>query len=253
MLTVLFEFLRVPQADPEGWEDTPDQLRGWVVRRHTSEGMATLGQGPSTVVQVALLVLVVVPGAVYQFLRERWRGPVPGERDLGERVLRAVTASLVLDGLYVVVAGPWLVELLHSSGWGVLQARARLVGAVALVLFVLVPAGAAGAVSWWQRRSGRAGYRATTTAWEHMFRQQSSCFVRARLKDGKWVGGWYGSKSYVSCYPYPEQIFLESAWQLLPDGGFARKTEETGGLHLSRADTDILEVFKPNVRAPKEM
>lgn len=62
-------------------------------------------QPPATVVQLALLVLLVLPGITYQFVRERRRGPVPGERDLGERVLRAIVASIALDALYVVVAG----------------------------------------------------------------------------------------------------------------------------------------------------
>lgn len=62
-------------------------------------------QAPATVVQLALLVLLVLPGITYQFVRERRRGPVPGERDLGERVLRAIVASIALDALYVVVAG----------------------------------------------------------------------------------------------------------------------------------------------------
>lgn len=62
-------------------------------------------QAPATAVQLALLVLLVLPGTTYQFVRERRRGPVPGERDLGERVLRAIVASIALDALYVVAAG----------------------------------------------------------------------------------------------------------------------------------------------------
>ncbi|MEV0799721.1 DUF6338 family protein [Kribbella sp. NPDC050281] len=45
---------------------------------------------PSTVLQVALLALFVLPGITYQFLRERWRGPVPFTRD-PKAVLRATT------------------------------------------------------------------------------------------------------------------------------------------------------------------
>jgi hypothetical protein len=87
-----------------------------------------LGQAPTTVLQLGLLVLVVLPGITYQFLRERWRGPVPGERDLGERVLRSLVASMLLDALYLIVAGPALARLAKRSlakGWG----RGRRAGA----------------------------------------------------------------------------------------------------------------------------
>lgn len=75
-------------------------------------------QAPATVVQLALLVLLVVPGVTYQFIREHRRGPVPGERDLGERVLRAIVASIALDALYAVVAGPALVRPVRGTGGG---------------------------------------------------------------------------------------------------------------------------------------
>ncbi|WP_436841906.1 DUF6338 family protein [Streptomyces bobili] len=29
------------------------------------------------------------------------------------------------------------------------------------------------------------------------------CFIRARLKSGSWVGGWYGAGSYASSHPVP--------------------------------------------------
>jgi hypothetical protein len=208
-----------------------------------------MGEAPSTVLQVALLVFVVLPGIVFQFLRERWRGPVPGEQDLGERVLRAVTASIILDGLYLVVAGPQLVSLIRGQGnrgWDGLAEQPRSAGAVGLLLFVLLPAAAAGALSWWQRRQiPDASYARAPTAWDQMFRERGSCLVRMRLKDGAWVGGWYGSNSYVSSYPQAPEVFLESAWQLNPDGSFARRTKQTAGLLVRGGDIDILELFEP--------
>ena len=67
-------------------------------------------QPPTTVQQLIFLVLLVLPGLVYQFLRERWRGPVPGEQNLSERVLRAMTASIALDSIYAIAVGPRLAE-----------------------------------------------------------------------------------------------------------------------------------------------
>ncbi|MFF4529448.1 DUF6338 family protein [Streptomyces sp. NPDC001407] len=211
-----------------------------------------MGQAPSTVFQLAVLVLFVLPGAVYQFLRERWRGPVPQERTLSERVLRALVASVVLDTAYAVVVGPELLHLVRFGDGGLLWAeeRIRLVGLCGLVLFVAVPTAAAAAVSLLQRRRLRARYQGTPSAWDHIFRDRRPCFVRLRLKDGTWVGGWYGNKSYATSYPQPCELHLESAWRMLGDGSFVERVEGTAGLHVRGADVDIVEMVDAPITAP---
>ncbi|MCX5144053.1 DUF6338 family protein [Streptomyces sp. NBC_00338] len=212
-----------------------------------------MGQSPSTVLQVMLLVLVVLPGVTYQFLRERLRGPVPGERDLGERVLRAVAASVVLDTLYLVAAGPQLVRFARYSGaggWEAVARQPRPAGLLGLALFVVVPAAAAGGVTWWQRRLRPARYGSTPTAWDHLFRDAGPCFVRMRMRDGAWVGGWYGNNSYATSYPQPPEIHLESAWLMRADGSFVRPVRDSAGLHIRAADTDVLELLHRPAAAP---
>lgn len=200
-------------------------------------------QAPSTVVQFALLVLLVLPGVTYQFIRERRRGPVPGERDLGERVLRAIVASICLDALYAVVAGPALVRLARSpdAGWTGFTERPRLVGAVAVLLFLAVPAVAAVAVSVVESRRRRSRFVRTPTAWDHAFADREPCFVRVRLKDGNWAGGWYGDRSYASSYPHPADLYLESARVMGADGTFGERVRGTAGLRLRAEDFDVLE------------
>lgn len=203
-----------------------------------------MGQAPSTVTQVALLILFVLPGITYQFLRERWRGPIAGERDLGERVLRAIAASVALNAVYLIVAGPELLSLAHGSnsgGWDGFVQRPRLVGVVALMLFVVLPAAAAAGVSWIEQRRRNTSYRRTPTAWDHAFQDRHPCFVRARLKDGSWVGGWYGTRSYSTSYPQPAELFLESARRMSRDGSFGARVNQTAGLHLRASDIDVLE------------
>ena len=83
------------------------------------EGHTAMPHAPTTVAQVVIVLILVLPGVTYQFVRERARGLAPGHRDLGERVLRAVTAGIVLDTVYVLLAGPWLVHLVYDrrNGW----------------------------------------------------------------------------------------------------------------------------------------
>lgn len=215
-----------------------------------------MGEAPSTVVQIALTVLVVLPGMTYQFLRERWRGPVPGQHELGERVLRAVTASAILDTVYLIVAGPQLITLARGTSaypWGGLERDPRLSGLVALLLFIVVPAAAAAGVSAQQRRHLRARFRGTPTAWDHAFRDREPCFVRARLKSGGWVGGWFGSRSFASSYPNPGELFLQTAWRMNKDGSFAARSQQTAGLYVRYEDIDVLEIINPSpATSPEE-
>ena len=140
-----------------------------------------------TIQQIVLLVLFVLPGISYQFVRERVRGPVPGEQDLGQRVLRAVTASIALDALYLIIAGPQLLRLIKQTGqpwFAASGANLRQAALVALALFIAIPAAAAWAVGQVQQRHRPARFRPEPTAWDYIFRSRSACFVRARLKSG---------------------------------------------------------------------
>ncbi|MGO9349547.1 MAG: DUF6338 family protein [Mycobacterium sp.] len=59
--------------------------------------------------QALTVLLVVVPGFVYQGRLARLRGPTPEDRDLlGVRILRALAASAMFGLAYLVVLGPSL-------------------------------------------------------------------------------------------------------------------------------------------------
>ena len=201
----------------------------------------------STIQQVVLIVLFVLPGISYQFVRERVRGPVPGEQDLGERVLRALTASIALDALYLIIAGPQLLRLIKQTGkpwFAASDANPRLAALVALALFIAIPAAAAWVVGQTQQRRRPARFQPEPTAWDYIFRSRSTCFVRARLKSGRWVGGWYGLKSHAAAYPNEADFYLESAWEMASDGSFVRRIKSTG-LYLRMDNVDYIELVQP--------
>jgi hypothetical protein len=201
----------------------------------------------TTIQQIVLLVLFVLPGISYQFVRERMRGPVPGEQDIGQRVLRALTASVALDALYLIIAGPLILRLIKQTGqpwFADSAANPRLAALAALVLFIAIPAAAAWTVGQLQQRHRPARFQPEPSAWDYIFRGRSACFVRARLKSGRWVGGWYGRKSHAAGYPNATDFYLESAWEMASDGAFVRRVEGAG-LYLRMDNVEYIELVQP--------
>jgi hypothetical protein len=108
---------------------------------------------PDTVTQLAILVLFVLPGIVYQTVRARFAGEAPQNRDTTNKILRALAASVVLVSVYLVLLGPRIVRAL---GGGSDQARVwidnhpRQAGLLALALLFAAPAlGALAAARRW--------------------------------------------------------------------------------------------------------
>ncbi|MFE5629740.1 DUF6338 family protein [Streptomyces sp. NPDC056543] len=196
--------------------------------------------------QLTILLVLVLPGVFYQAVREHLRGAVAAEQEPQNRIVRAVAAGALFDAVYAAAAGPWLVRLLTGDGRGPVAGmleRPREAGLAALLLVVAVPSGIAWAEAVRDRRRRRARYEPTPTAWDALFRDRGSCFVRARLKNGLWVGGWLGSRSAVSAYPHPGDLYLQSQYRMAPDGAFLGKVPDTGGVYLRAADIDVLEVL----------
>jgi hypothetical protein len=70
------------------------------------------------------------------------------------------------------------------------------------------------------------------------------CFVRARTKDGDWIGGWYGHNSHAAGYPSSTDLYLESSWHMTPDGEFAGRVEQTAGLYIRAEELSVLEFIE---------
>lgn len=207
-----------------------------------------MSQTPTTVAQIALLIMFVLPGVTFQLVRERFRGPISGHRDLGERVLRAVAATVTLDAVYLIIAGPSLVRLVYAKGswFGGVAESPRIAAVVALMLFVAIPASAAWTVSWRERRRSASAYRPVPTSWDFAV-QRKPCFVRVRTTGGDWVGGWYGTRSHASSHPNATDLYLESSWRMSAAGEFLERVEHTAGLYLHADEIRVLEFIEAPV------
>ncbi|MET8170082.1 DUF6338 family protein [Streptomyces sp. NPDC005329] len=208
---------------------------------------------PSTVQQLAILVLLVLPGTSYLFARERLLGVREAEQEATNRFLRALGVGVLLDAVYLIAAGPQLVRLLRGDGAGSLAGvvdRPRAVGLWLLLLVVVLPT----LVAWAEaarvrrRRAAVLDHQAPT-AWDAVFMDRGACFVRVRLKNGGWAGGWYGTRSRASIYPQPGDLFLESQYHMEPGGAFGPRMPGTGGLYLRAADVDLVEFYEPRPRS----
>lgn len=85
----------------------------------------------------------------------------------------------------------------------------------------------------------------TERPWDYFFSQGTVCWVLITLKSGKKFGGFYGSKSFASSRPEPEQIYLEKHWALDVDGDFDHELKETLGIIILANDIESIEFIEP--------
>lgn len=83
----------------------------------------------------------------------------------------------------------------------------------------------------------------TLKPWDYVFEKRNEYWIIATLKDGKQIAGLYGSSSFASSAPAPEQLYLEEAWVLNDDGGFDRKRLDTAGIMILSTDLVTIELF----------
>lgn len=83
----------------------------------------------------------------------------------------------------------------------------------------------------------------TGKPWDYVFGQRKRLWVVVSLKDGKRFGGLYGSKSFASSAPNPEEIYLQESWELNGDGGFERARTDSAGIMILTSEIVSIEFF----------
>ena len=204
---------------------------------------------PSSVTQLLILLLFVVPGFVYQAVRISVRGRLPLDIELSTRIVRAIVLSGIFALVYLMVLGDLLIDAAQGKGWGFEHPR---VGAFfALLGGIIIPAGLALVRlpdwNWIARVRTRVPeitrYDPTPTAWDKTFQNASQCFIRISMKDGTWIAGYYGSESYATSYPETQQVFLEQAFFVSDDGTLGQRIEGTLGVMVDCSDIQFLQVL----------
>jgi Family of unknown function (DUF6338) len=207
---------------------------------------------------------------VFGTVLQRLRGPTPEDRDVGTRVLRAAAVGVGLDLVYVLTAGPTLVRQFraadsattHSAAF-VLHPREAALWALLLVAVipgllslivhaqaVLRDAPRGLTVAERLRRVAHTTYRTTPTAWDYIALKRGGCFVRIRLPEGEYIGGWVDERAFVSGYPEPRDLFIASQWALDPQGRFLHKIVGTLGFYVAIGDSVLVEWLQPTSPEP---
>jgi hypothetical protein len=178
---------------------------------------------PDTFQAVAVLILAVLPGALYVWAFERVVGP--WGIGLTDRLLRFTGISASLHVLLAPITYRWYRLYVHS---GDLAAGKTLPRAVwfTLIAYVFVPMTVGYLIGQATKRNIRwarfiVGEQPAPRAWDELFLQGGSGYVRLRLKGagngkGQWVAGWFGSAriggelrhSRVARYPETQDLYL---------------------------------------------
>lgn len=207
------------------------------------------------------MLLLIVPGFVYAGTRRYLRGGATAdEKEFSVRLVHGIAASVVLDCLYLVTLGPWLVDISQTTSGdslGIVAERPRLVGVLVIVLVVVAPVILAGAVTWilsrdWiTTRLDRLPFSPTPSAWDHIAPERFNCFVRVRTADGKWVGGYIDDEStFFSTYPEPRDLFIPEQWEMGDDGSFISQMEDSLGVYVPLSGTERIGWLRGPVQPP---
>ena len=192
---------------------------------------------PTTVIAVFIVVVAVLPGSMYTWAYERQASAFGVT--FADRTLRFLAVSLLF---HLVLAWPEYAlyrVAFAGSTFGVWQFAAAW-GAALLV--VLIPA-AIGTVlgglyttrnsregwTWLRQRLSPVreqrllrlalGRTPAPRAWDDLFSDRPTVYIRVRTTDGTWLAGLFADDSYAGGYPHDTDLLLEEAWEIRAEDG----------------------------------
>jgi hypothetical protein len=192
---------------------------------------------PTTVIAVLLVVVAVLPGSMYIWGYERQASAFGVT--FADRTLRFIAISL----LFHLVLG-WPEYLLYRVAANGPQFAAGQFAAawMAAVLLVVIPAAVGTFLGglyttrnsregWtWLRRGLSSereqrllrlalGRTPAPRAWDDLFSDRPTVYIRVRTIDGTWLAGLFADDSYAGGYPHDADLLLEQAWHVNADDG----------------------------------
>jgi Family of unknown function (DUF6338) len=193
---------------------------------------------PDSLLALGILLVAVLPGAIYTWAFEREAGPYGVT--LADRVLRFVAGSTVM---HLVLGWPeYLVFRLAIEGRERILAGQFAVLWLGLLVLAALPA-AAGTVlgELYATRTARTGWRGlrrwltanqerrllrfllgrdpAPRAWDDLFSEQLQCYLRVRTTGDRWLAGKFAGASYAAGYPDQPDLLMEEAYEVDQETG----------------------------------
>lgn len=200
----------------------------------------------SSLKTLALVIAFVVPGLI---ARWAWRSIVVSAT-VDQKM--EMLSSLVASAWCYVIMSP-LLYLAYDAGLSTFWAARPMLSALAAfgVIFawpVVAGVGAAkiaGNRTWNSITSAIGIRRPEPRAWDTFFASRQSGFVRVTFQDGGVIGGVFHTRSAVSCFPTPEDLFLESHYRLDPQTArFVEPVPRTMGVWVDMKSVKYVEFFE---------
>jgi len=188
--------------------------------------------------KLVLFIFFVIPGFIT--LKAYGLLAATGHRESSQQLIDAVAYSCI-D--YAILAFP--ISILETSN---LRAEAPYwyFGIWASFLLVIP---VALAFAFWKLRSTDLFQKVLPhpvgRPWDFFFAQRRQLWAVVTLKDGRKVGGLFGSKSFASSHPYSHELYLEDAWLVNADDGLERVRSRTAGVLIAGSDISTIEFFNP--------
>lgn len=213
---------------------------------------------PSSVTQLLVVLVLVIPGFVYQAVRIRIIGRKPGDTDLPTRVLRAIVVSTVFALLYLFALGPEITTAAQAQAE--LADHPRRAASLGFLAAFVIPTMSAIALNRNQielklnraffkhpvktiRAEEWTRYDPRPSSWDVAFEGASVGFVRVRMADGTWVAGYYGPNSYASSHPDGRNLFLELAYAVDTTGKIGDPITSSAGVVIDCTSALVVELL----------
>lgn len=187
---------------------------------------------PDTFQSLAILLVALLPGALYVWSFERQVGQ--WGVGLADRFLRFVGWTAIFQAALAPVTywfwwtkWPVVRDVGLPTWWMWFAAMAYVVAP--LVIGTAVGKGARTSSTW---SKWFTGPNPAPRAWDYLFTSGKSGWVRVRLRSGVWLGGAYAKgtgktlTSYAAGYPDAQDLLLTPVTLVDPDSGEFRFTED---------------------------
>ncbi len=220
---------------------------------------------PDSFQALSVALIALLPGAGYTFAFERVAGSFGVT--LADRLIRFLAASAVFHAAF---AGPEYAvyrRAVHSGDLAAGRLNAFAVE-VAVLSYVLLPIGLGALIGhgwlagWrWVRLLTRPA--PASRAWDYFFSAGPQGYLRAKLKSGPWVGGFYGTRtdgrqSYAAGYPAEQDLLIARRVDIDPATGIFLLNEaeqprvSDAALLVRWSELELLEFTEVTSDQPRE-